>query len=82
MARLQDGRWSSHPMALVRSGCQVLPWDPTPVRLRKNHATAKLWLWFSISLVTFAWLGVPAFAQTDVNDVHVTPREVEKAGAP
>ncbi len=82
MARLYVGRWSSHPMALVRSGCQVLPWDPTSARLRKNPATTNLWLWLSLSLVAFAWLCVPAFAQTDVNDVHVTPREMEKSPEP
>ena len=82
MARLYVGRWSSHPMALVRSGCQVLPWDPTPTRLRKNLVTTNLWLCFSISLVAFASLCVPTFAQTDVNDVHITPREVEKPPEP
>ena len=82
MARLYVGRWSSHPMALARSGCQVLPWDPTPARLRKNPVTASMWLWFSVALVAFAWLCVPAFGQTDVNDVHITPREVEKPPEP
>ena len=81
MARLQDGRWSSHPMALVRSGCQVLPWDPTPARLRlKSFSYQRVCL--SVSLLAFSWLCIPAFGQTDVNDVHVTPREVEKAPEP
>jgi Ca-activated chloride channel homolog len=82
MARLYVGRWSSHPMALVRSGCQVLPWDPTPARLRKNLFTVNLRLLFSASLVALVWLCLPAFSQTDVNDVHVTPREVEKPAEP
>jgi Ca-activated chloride channel family protein len=81
MARLQDGRWSSHPMALVRSGCQVLPWDPTPARLRLKSFFCR-WLYLSVSLLTFSWLCIPAFGQTDVNDIHVTPREVEKAPEP
>ena len=85
MARLctNEGRWSSHPMAPVRCGCPVLPWDPTPARLRKNSSTANsLRLWFPLILVAFACLSVPTFGQTDVNDVHVTPREVEKAPEP
>jgi Ca-activated chloride channel family protein len=82
MARLPVGRWSSHPMALVRSGCQVLPWDPTPARLREKLFITMLRLSFSVSLLAFVWLCVPALGQTDVNDVHVTPREVEKPPEP
>ncbi len=81
MARLRsdDGRWSSHPMAVVRCGCLVLPWDPTKPRLcKKPNFTSASWLWFSLALVGLACLAVPAFGQTDVNDVHVQPREVDK----
>src|SRR5207302_7680518 len=82
-----DGRWSSHPMAPVRSdfrsGCPVLPWDPTPARLRKTSSAAtSVGLWLPFILLAFACLGVPAFAQTDVNDVHITSREVEKLPEP
>jgi Ca-activated chloride channel family protein len=69
-------------MALVRSGCQVLPWDPTSARLRKKSFTSNLRLGLSVPLLVFLWLCVPAFGQTDVNDVHVTPREVEKTPEP
>jgi len=83
MARLDDGRWSSHPMAVVRCGCPVLPWDPTKPQLRKNPSAANaMRLWFSLSLFVLACLSVPAFGQTDVNDVHVLPREVDKPPAP
>jgi len=94
MARQDEGRWSSHPMAPVRSdfrsGCPVLPWDPTPVRLRKSSSGASSARpWFSLavfvcalSVFALAWLCVPAVAQTDVNDVHVVPREVEKPPEP
>jgi Ca-activated chloride channel family protein len=83
MARLDDGRWSSHPMAVVRCGCPVLPWDPTKPQLRKNPSAANaMRLWLSLSLFVFACLSVPAFGQTDVNDVHVLPREVDKPPAP
>jgi Ca-activated chloride channel homolog len=85
MARLRtnEGRWSSHPMAPVRCGCPVLPWDPTPAPLRKNPFTANsLRLGLPLILLAFASLSVPTFGQTDVNDVHVTPREVEKPPEP
>ena len=32
-----------------------------------------------LTLCAFVSLGIPSFGQTDVNDVHVLPREVEKA---
>ena len=86
MARLRsEGRWSSHPMARVRSGCPVLPWDPTLARLRKNLPSVnsmRLWERLALTLFAFTCLCVPGFGQTDVNDVHVTPREVEKAKEP
>jgi Ca-activated chloride channel family protein len=79
MARLDDGRWSSHPMAVLRCGCLVLPWDPTQPQLRKNSSTANsMRLWLSLTLFVLACLSVRAFGQTDVNDVHVSPREVDK----
>jgi len=69
-------------MAQVRSGCQVLPWDPTQPRLCKKSFAANLRLWFSVSLFAVVSLGVPGFGQTDVNDVHVQPREIEKPPEP
>ncbi len=85
MARLRrdEGRWSSHPMAVVRCGCPVLPWDPTLARLREKFLAAKsVRQWFPLILLALACLILPAFGQTDVNDVHVTPREVAKAPDP
>jgi Ca-activated chloride channel family protein len=88
MARLSgdEGRRSSYPMALVRSGPPVLPWDPTPVFLRQNLTlgnSMRLWKRLAVTVCALGCLGVTAFGQTDVNDVHVTPREVEKpADAP
>jgi len=81
MARLRsdNGRWSSHPMAVVRRGCLVLPWDPTkPLLCKKSTFTSLIQLWLSLALVGLACLAVPAFGQTDVNDVHVQPREADK----
>jgi Ca-activated chloride channel family protein len=82
MARLPKGRWSSHPMALARSGCPVLPWDPTQARVRKNLFSTKPRIWFSICVFGLASLCVSSFGQTDVNDVHIQPREVEKPVEP
>jgi len=82
MARLPKGRRSSHPMALARSGCPVLPWDPTQARVRKNPFTTNLRIWFSVFVFGLASLCVSSFGQTDVNDVHIQPREVEKPVEP
>jgi Ca-activated chloride channel homolog len=83
MARLRrdKGRWSSHPMAVVRCGCQVLPWDPTQPRLCKNLPTRPR-LSLSLALVALVFLCAPVFGQTDVNDVHIQPRTVEKPPEP
>jgi len=82
MARL-DGRWSSHPMAGVRSGCQVLAGDPTQSHLcRKPSASFTRWKSLGLTLVALAFLGIPALGQTAVNDVHIVPREADKPPEP
>ena len=82
MARLDEGRWSSHPMAVARRGCLVLPWDPTKPQLRKNSTVNPRRLWLALSLCLLGCLSFPAFGQTDVNDVHVMPREMDKPPEP
>jgi len=87
MARLwnREGRWSSRPMAVVRCGCPVLPWDPTRARLRKNlhnNVSGNLRLRVFLALCALAFLCAPVFGQTDVNDVHIQPRTVEKPPEP
>jgi Ca-activated chloride channel family protein len=42
----------------------------------------RLSAWLVLTVVALAFLGVPAFSQTDVNDVHVLPREVGKPAEP
>jgi Ca-activated chloride channel family protein len=83
MARLRSaGRRSSRPKALVRSCSPALSWDPTDIGLRKNLSwviAMRLWSGLVLTLFVFVCLGAPAFGQTDVNDVHVQPRELEKA---
>ena len=78
--RLDDGRWSSHPMAVVRCGCPVLPWDPTQPQLCKKSVSnpTRLWGWLSLAILAITCFGLPGFAQTDVNDIHVMPREADK----
>jgi Ca-activated chloride channel homolog len=39
-------------------------------------------LWLALAACWLVCFSVPTFAQTDVNDVHVTPREVEKPAEP
>jgi Ca-activated chloride channel family protein len=83
MARL-DRRWSSHPMAEVRSGCQVLSSDPTQPHLCQKSSSAGFTRWKSLglTLLAVACLGISAIGQTGVNDVHVVPREVDKPPEP
>src|SRR4029077_20209676 len=77
MARLENGGRSACPKALVRVACQVLPRDLVATLLRNDIFTAKTmrqWHWLLIILI----LGcVPAFARTDVNDIHVPTRQVD-----
>jgi len=74
MAHLREGR-SPHPQALVRSDSAVLLWDPCQASLRKR---TRLEHWFLLALIVFT-IALPGFSQTtDVNDVHIQPREAEK----
>jgi Ca-activated chloride channel homolog len=78
MARLSDDGRSSRPKALDRSGCTVLPWDATPTRLRQKPLRL---IGVVFALCAAVCLGTSALGQTDVNDVHIVPREVEKPPA-
>ncbi len=76
MARLNDGRRSSRPKGPVRSYSAVQPWEPTSVRLRQISPYHFWTFFFALcALCSLAW---PAFGQTEVNDVHIVPREVAK----
>ncbi len=81
MARLVVRRRSSRPKALVRSGSPVLPWDPIQFVLRKKRALAQFLRQSQsclLILLALACVTPLALAQTDVNDVHIQPREIEK----
>ena len=79
MARLVGWRRSSRPKALVRNGCSDLARDLTKLRLRKKPVVGNPMRHLTIiALCVLVCLGIPAVGQTDVNDVHVVPREVEK----
>ena len=81
MARLIERRRSSRPKTLVRSGSPVLPRDPIQFLLRKKPPllSGRRRRGILLTLAALACLGVPAFTQTGVNDVHVQPREIEKS---
>jgi len=81
MARLScEGRRSSRPEALVRSACADSAWNPPKLKLREGFSFGYKPRWKAGLLAVFAVVSlcVPALAQTDVNDVHVIPREVDK----
>ena len=81
MARLIR-RWSSRPTAEVRCIRSVLPWDRNAVGLRKIQAAMSVLercTGLLPALCILVCFSLPVFGQTDVNDVHVQPREIEKA---
>ena len=86
MARLVLWRRSSRSKASVRCDSSVLVRDPNPLLRRKEPCRLKSgYLSASMLLViaALACITFPAFAQTtDVNDVHVQPRELEKPKEP
>ena len=82
MARLTDGRRSSRPKALVRSLTSVLPWDRTSARLRKIALSFNSFFLLALVVLVPGIFAVMAQGQTDVNDVHVTAREVAKPAPP
>jgi Ca-activated chloride channel family protein len=70
MARLGEWRRSLGSTALIRREASVLAWEPVQAFLRKN---------LLYSLMALVCLSAYALGQTtDVNDVHIQPREVEK----
>jgi len=73
-------RRSSSPKALelARRSSSVHPRDPIPT-VRKNPFSVCLLSSLLLAFFAFVCVNVTAIAQTtDVNDVHVQPREVEK----
>ena len=82
MARLSSGRWSSRPKAFARRCSSVLPWDRTFAALREITFSFTAYFAFAMAAAAFGPLTQPVWSQTDVNDVHVAPREVGKAANP
>src|SRR5215467_2992959 len=76
MARLDDGRWSPRPEALVRRERPVPPWDRATAVPWKSVFSPKPMRWFAILVIVLAWV-LPTLAQTDVNDIHVQQREAD-----
>ncbi|HXJ86973.1 MAG TPA: VWA domain-containing protein [Candidatus Binatia bacterium] len=81
MARLNEGRRSSRPKAPVRRRVSVLLGDPARFVRQKSLVPSAL-VSLLVVLAGFLALGHSAVAQTDVNDIHVKAREVEKPKDP
>src|SRR5258708_20986750 len=84
MARLIR-RWSSRPTDRVRCDRSVLPWDRSTASPRKSIGAMnflRLWRGLVPALCILVCFSLPVVGQTDVNDVHVLPREIEKAKEP
>src|SRR5215472_17471586 len=79
MACPLERRRSSGSKASVRCGYPVLPWDPIQPFRRKNQLNVMQKVrWVILAVSIFAFFSVSAFSQTtDVNDVHVQPRQPE-----
>jgi Ca-activated chloride channel family protein len=81
MARLKARRRSSRARAPVRSLTPTLFWDSSSIRLCRFNSSLKIfsrWPLLATVLCALTAIAYPAFGQTDVNDVHVVPREIEK----
>jgi Ca-activated chloride channel family protein len=76
-----DERRLSRPMVRTRKRALILPWNLTSVRLRTllrgSSVVVPLSFWLGFAMCCMAWT-MPAQSQTDVNDVHVAPRTLEK----
>jgi Ca-activated chloride channel homolog len=83
MARLRndEGRWSSRPVAPVVVDSDSA-WNPSVASLRGKLSFIRLRSALVSALCVLVCFGLSSFGQTDVNDVHVEPREVEKAKDP
>ena len=82
MARLNEGRRSSRPEAPVRSGFTVLARDPAQAVRKNGLISLNPVLYLVLALAGFVCVTPGALAQTDVNDVHIKSREVEKPKEP
>jgi len=78
MARVALRR-SCDPKASARSGAPVLVRDLIPAVLRKIARTTRVRSSVGLTVLAFACLSLAAKSQTtDVNDVHIQTREIEK----
>jgi Ca-activated chloride channel homolog len=80
MARLsrKDGHWSSRPEFFVRGSSAGSATNPTSSILCQNPASVSALRALSLLSCTLLCLVAVSLGQTDVNDVHIQPRDVEK----
>jgi Ca-activated chloride channel homolog len=88
MARLNDGRRSSRREALVRCFSAGPLRDRLKDRLHESsgnstnfrnwHGMRSAHFWFILVLSVVVCLNLPAFGQTNIDDVHVAPRDTAK----
>jgi len=81
MARLKARRRSSRARALtdVRTRPSTLPRDLRTIRLLPFTSPLMTLTRCPLLVLVLCAIVSPAFGQTDVNDVHVAPRQMEKA---
>jgi Ca-activated chloride channel homolog len=89
MAWLNHESWSSRPEALVRCTCAGPARDRLKTCLRKTSRSSDRILFrtlgslpalraLALTAAVLLCLCAPVFAQTDIDDVHVVPRDVPK----
>src|SRR5437899_5632786 len=82
MARLDERRWSPRPEYRLRDDGTGPTKCSTISVCKKNQISQRLVASLYVALASFMCASPVAFAQTDVNDVHVQAHEVEKPKAP
>jgi len=87
MARLsrESGRWAPSPDSCVRNTFLDPVRNAATWQQRRKHSAgnlAGLWGRLLVAVCFALWIAASAFGQTDVNDVHIESREVEKPKDP
>src|SRR5579862_9296852 len=69
------GRGSSRPSSQGRKSCSALPWTLRTLMLREEQSsTVSLSLFLLLALIAAVGMAPASWAQSPVDDVHVSPR--------